>query len=76
MQMVWVMNKVLSGWFSWKMDGILGKGPRGSMIQDFARSFYQKLSHHCEGETISDILVKFKDPQPHYAGSGYAKEYG
>lgn len=63
MQMVWVMNKVLSGWFSWKMDSILGKGPRGSMIQDFAR-FCQKLSHHCEGETISDILVKFKDRSP------------
>ena len=44
MQMVWVMNKVLSGWFSWKMDSILGKGPRGSMIQDFARSFFVRNS--------------------------------
>ena len=23
-----------------EMDSILGKGPRGSMIQDFARSFF------------------------------------
>ena len=42
-------------------------GKRTSRIHDSGFCevlFCQKLSHHCEGETISDILVKFKDCSP------------
>ena len=42
-------------------------GKRTSRIHDSGFCevlFCQKLSHHCEGETISDILVKFKDRSP------------
>ena len=42
-------------------------GERTSRIHDSGFCevlFCQKLSHHCAGETISDILVKFKDRSP------------